>query len=232
MARVVIQEESRGGETPWSTELGEGQEATFGRGTPHTPVTMTLADPAISRLAGSIVCCRGHWEISNLSATTFLIEDLESGGYVKVGPGRIRAPIPFELARVSLPARHGSASFLVFAPEHEHLYDPGDPAVTGVTTQQTSSLSRQAKYFYVLVALCEPQLLDRSSVVIPSIPEVVARLGGIVPSADAAYFHLDYLARTKLRLSGPQSDRRAVLVAWALRYDLVREEDLRLLPRR
>jgi hypothetical protein len=236
--RIVIQADtgypSRG--TPWSMELAEGAEATFGRGTARSPVAVVLDNPAISRLAGSIFCCPSHWEISNLSRnTTYVVDNPDSGGFVKIAPGRIRAPIPFEFSRVSLPTQTGSVSFLVFAPDHH--YESVDTAATGVATLPTFPLDRSAKYFHVLVALCEPQLRDPTSVLIPSVSEIIKRLGGMVPTEAAAYFHINYLARTKLRIREPESNgqrkadwQRAALVTTALRYDLVRPSDLQRLP--
>lgn len=55
----------------------------------------------------------------------------------------------------------------------------------------------------------------------------------------AVNFHIDYVARTKLRVRDPQGDgdakadwQRAALVATALRFNLVRDEHLAMLPSR
>jgi hypothetical protein len=78
-------------------------------------------------------------------------------------------------------------------------------------------------------ASTDPQILDR----LRRLPSC-RRL-----TRSAVNFHLDYLARTKLRLRDPAAagrprleGRRAALVSFALRFDLVREEHLALLPSR
>ena len=77
-----------------------------------------------------------------------------------------------------------------------------------------------------------------------AVPEVVDRLrplpscGGL--SRAAVNYHIDYLARTKLRVKDPASEaeptrlewKREALVSLAVRFNLVREDHLALLPRR
>jgi hypothetical protein len=223
-------------ETPWSVELPRGKSLTFGRGTERQPVDIVLDDPAISRIAGRIDSQGEYWEISNLSrAATFVVDNPDSGGFIKIAAGRIAAPIPFEFSRVSLPTMQGSMSFLVTAPDHR--YGPAQVSEPGPGTQPAWSLDRSAKYFSVLVALCEPQLRERTSVVIPTVPQITERLAGLVPTEAAAYGHIDYLAEKKLKIREPRRAgkadwQRSALVTTALRYDLVHEDDLLLLPRR
>ncbi len=209
-------------------ELAPGEHATFGRG----PVDLVLHDPSISRLAGRIDAVDDYWMISNLSrSATYVVDNPEGGGeFVKVAPGRVRAPIPFELARVRFPTE--AASFLVFAPEHVLLH-PGTPA-DGKETVLAFPLDVTAKYFLILVALCEPRLRDPFSTVIPTVPEIIIRLAHLGLGRSAVNFHIDYLARVKLRVKTPErpgkSDwQRAALVSLALRYDLVTVEHLALL---
>lgn len=227
-------------------ELAPGQEATFGRGADERPVDIALPDPGVSRLAGRIRVAGDCWLVSNLSpSTTYIVENPEGAGeFVKVAPRRLDMPVPFEFARVVLPAEKGWATFMVFAPEHayadaELLERPG-----GEQTVAAFPLDETAKYFLVLVALCEPRLRDSSTVVIPSAPEIVTRLCGLEScqglTRAAVNFHIDYLARVKLRVKEPaeaedaaKADwQRAALVSLALRFNLVREEHLRLLPSR
>jgi hypothetical protein len=54
----------------------------------------------VSRYAGEVIAGDDQWRLSNFSATTnYVVEKLEGGGeYVKVAPGRLAAPIPFELS--------------------------------------------------------------------------------------------------------------------------------------
>jgi hypothetical protein len=117
------------------------------------------------------------------------------------------------------------------------------PSPDGETTAVLFSLDETAKYFLVLTALCEPRLRDGSSAALPTDPQILDRLRRLPTcrrlSRSAVNLHLDYLARTKLRLHEPAATerprlecRRAALVSFALRFDLVRSEHLALLPSR
>ncbi|MGH2943150.1 MAG: serine/threonine protein kinase [Solirubrobacteraceae bacterium] len=148
-----------------------------------------------------------------------------------------------EFARVSLPVTEGPVSFLVFAPQHCYA-DPSDPdALDGESTAAAFPLDETAKYFLILVALCEPRLRDSSTVALPTADEIVERLRAHDQCSDltrtAVNHHIDYLATTKLRVKEPQPGagkrldfKREALVSIALRYGLVREEHRRLLSPR
>jgi hypothetical protein len=227
-------------------ELAPGEEVTFGRGTEDSAVGIPLPDPGVSRLAGRICATGDYWLVSNLSrSTTYIVENPEGAGeFIKVAPRRLDMPVPFELARVVLPADKGWATFMVFAPEHAYADAELLERRGGEQTVATFPLDETAKYFLVLVALCEPRLKDSSTVAIPSAPEIVARLRGLkscqAMTRVAVNFHIDYLARVKLRVKEPaeaaeaaKADwQRAALVSLALRFNLVREEHLKLLPGR
>ncbi|MEV7545748.1 serine/threonine protein kinase [Streptomyces sp. NPDC089915] len=229
--------------------LGPGEVARFGRGCARTPVELRLDDPAISRLAGEIRVTDDHWQLSNHSpAQSYLVENPEGAGeYLRVAPRRAGAPIPFEFSRVVLPTRAGSAvSFQVFAPDHLYLDPPGPGGPPGGRTVTAYSLDETATYFLVLVALCEPWLRDASPVSVPTTPQVVERLRGHPAcgrlTARAVSSHIDYLAEEKLRIgvpTGPEAGRgerhngkRDAVVGLALRFGIVREEHLALLPSR
>ncbi|MER5728861.1 serine/threonine protein kinase [Streptomyces sp. NPDC002138] len=247
------------GEEPFgdavTLRLGPGEVARFGRGSATTPVELRLVDPAISRLAGEIRVTDDHWQLSNHSADqSYLVENPEGAGeYLRVPPRRAGAPIPFEFSRVVLPTR-GSAtvSFQVFAPDHLYL----DPDVMGAMagrgghgasrTVTAYSLDETATYFLVLIALCEPRLRDESPVAVPTTPEIVERLKnhaacGLL-TARAVSSHIDYLAEEKMRIGVPaefdprrsarRNGKRETIVGLALRFGLVREEHLALLPPR
>ncbi|MFI6318065.1 winged helix-turn-helix domain-containing protein [Nonomuraea sp. NPDC050556] len=226
MRTVLVQMEG----TSQSWALGPGETLSFGRG----DVDVVLGDAGVSRQAGRIHAMNDFWMLTNHSpASTYVVENPEGGGeFVKIAPGRMEAPIPFEFARVVIPAAAGTVSFLVFAPEHHYAHPPG--VVTGAAeTQTTFPMDPTAKYFLVLVALCEPRLRDPSTPVIPPLPDVARRTG---LSRSAVGFHIEYLASQKLRVKSPGGDaadkadwQRAALVSVALRFDLVREEHLRLL---
>ncbi|GAA3568180.1 FHA domain-containing protein [Nonomuraea rosea] len=221
---------------PYSLELAPGEQAFFGRGTPGSPVDIMLDDPAVSRRAGRIVAVADYWLLSNLSTSkTYVVENPEGGGeFVKVPPGRVGAPIPFEFSRVSLPAVDGTVSFLVFAPQQVHV--PPGSADGGAATQVAYPLDQNAKYFRILVALCEPRLRDPSTSRIPTIPEIIERLRDPGLSRTAIGFHIGYLAEKKLHVKDPQGSegkadwQRHALVSLALRFDLVTSEHLALLP--
>ncbi|MEU7318058.1 serine/threonine protein kinase [Streptomyces sp. NPDC007083] len=225
---------------PCLLRLGPGETADFGRGGPGIPVQVALPDPGVSRLAGRITAAEDYWRLSNYSGhVTYVVENMEGAGeHVKVAPGRLGAPVPFEFSRVVLPSRDGEVRFKVFAPEH--AYQDGDSGTgAGEPTQSPFALDRTAKYFLVLLALCEPRLRDPSSGALPGVSEILERLRPLESCREltrsAVNYHIEYLATVKLRLRGEEEGgtgnhhKRAELVALALRFDLVREEHLSLL---
>ncbi|MEV8524044.1 MULTISPECIES: serine/threonine protein kinase [unclassified Streptomyces] len=229
--------------------LGPGEVARFGRGSATTPVELRLEDEAISRLAGEIRVTDDHWQLSNLSTTqSYLVENPEGAGeYLRVPPRRAGAPIPFEFSRVVLPARRNtSVAFQVFAPDHVYLDPEGMGGQWGSRTLTAYSLDETALYFLILVALCEPRLRDESPVAVPTTPQIVERLKGHAAcarlTARAVSSHIDYLADEKMRISAPaesgprrearRNGKREAIVGLVLRFGLVREEHLALLPPR
>jgi serine/threonine-protein kinase len=218
---VIVQLPSQRREVPASWSLAPGDRLTFGRG--HGPaVDVPLAHPGVPRRAGEIAATGDHWLLTNLGR-------------------RVGAPIPFEFSRLLVPVADGTVDLLVFAPAHGYLA-PDEPA-EGERTVSSFSLDETAKYFLVLVALCEPRLRDPSATAVPSLGAVVDRLRGAVELTRAAVgFHVEYLAQRKLRLRERETGeaegdeqrlehRRQALAALALRFDLVRPEHLRLLPK-
>lgn len=233
--RRAIQGQSRDG----LYELRPGDRLRFGRGAPDADIDLRVPAAGVSRHAGQIHAERDYWLLTNASATsTYVIENLEGAGeHIKVGPGRIEAPIPFELSRLVLPTRDEPYALNVYAPQHGYL-DPRAPS-GGAATERPFSLDESAKYFLVLVALCEPRLREPATVRIPPSDEVADRLSSSTMrmSRSAVDYHIDYLARAKLRLEPPSDGsgarlehKRESLVALALRFDLVREDHLALLP--
>ncbi len=227
--------------------LGPGEVARFGRGSTTVPVELRLDDPAISRLAGEIRVTDDHWQLTNHSTThSYLVENPEGAGeYLRVPPRRVGAPIPFEFARVVLPTRgEVTVAFQVFAPDHLYLDPDAMGGPWGTSTVTAYSLNETATYFLVLVALCEPRLRDQSRVAVPTTPKIVERLRGHPAGAEltarAVSSHIDYLAEEKLRIGAPdphdagkgdrRNGKREEIVGLALRFGLVREEHLALLP--
>lgn len=228
------------GRRPRLLHLGPGESADFGRGEPDNPVQVALPDPGVSRHAGAITAAEDYWRLSNYSGhVTYVVENMEGAGeHIKVPPGRLGAPVPFEFSRVVLPSRDGEVCFKVFAPEHMYLH-AGVGVRAGEPTQSPFALDQTAKYFLVLLALCEPRLRDPSSGAIPGVGEILETLRTLPGCHDltrsAVNYHIEYLASVKLRLrsdderSAGSGRKRAELVALALRFDLVREEHLTLL---
>ncbi|MDH6109957.1 DNA-binding transcriptional ArsR family regulator [Kitasatospora sp. MAP12-15] len=226
-------------------ELGPGQLALFGRAVADGPTGVEIADPAVSRVAGEIRAVDDHWLLSNLSRdTTYVVENPEGGGeYLKLAPRRLGAPVPFEFGRILVPSSDGFVGLNVYAPQHRYAdqQHPDGGAACGEPTCRLFALDESAKYFLVLVALCEPRLRDVPRPVVPTASQIAERLRALPHCADlnrsAVNFHLDYLAGHKLRLRPGQGDpvagtawKREALAALALRIDLVREEHLALLP--
>jgi len=143
------------------------------------------------------------------------------------------APIPFEISRLAIPAAGRTVDLIVYAPQH--TFAGAAATASGATTVSPFPLDESARYFQVLVALCEPRLRGGSTVALPTLAEVGARLS---LTRAAVGYHVGYLCDEKLRIrerAGVPAERRMewkreALVSMALRYDLVREEHLRLLP--
>ncbi len=245
METVLVQVPSPDGGPPSHVvHVRPGETLRFGRGAEDCDVDVALAHRGVSRLAGELSAVEDYWLISNLSNdTTYVVDNPEGGGeYVTVAPRRIAAPVPFEFARVSLPTADGPVEFLVFAPQHAYA-EPGDEPPTGERTSAAFPLDETAKYFLILIALCEPRLRDGASVALPTAAEIVERLRGHDRCGDltraAVNHHIDYLAIEKLRVKEPRpgaderlETKREALASVALRFGLVRDEHRRLLPRR
>ncbi|MFC4031309.1 serine/threonine protein kinase [Streptomyces polygonati] len=233
---------------PRLLKLGPGETARFGRGAPGSPVPVRLRDPGVSRCAGQITAAEDYWRLSNYSRTaTYVVENLEGAGeHIKVAPGRLGAPVPFEFSRVLLPSHGADVGFKVFAPQHAYQDDdPGTGGEGGERTTTPFALDPTAKYFLVLLALCEPRLRNASTGAVPGVGDLLERLRPLDScrglTRSAVNYHIDYLASVKLRLldgaagwdeEGLPGGKREELVAFALRFDLVREEHLSMLPRR
>ncbi|KUO03328.1 hypothetical protein [Streptomyces caeruleatus] len=233
---------------PALLHMGPGDVAEFGRGTPGgREVPILLPDPGISRRAGRLEAAEDYWRLSNFSRdTAYVVENLEGAGeYITVAPRRLGAPVPFEFSRVVLPALNGTAEFKVFAPQHAYLDERSAPGA-GEQTVHPYALDVTAKYFLVLVALCEPRLRELSDSALPGAGDIAERLRPLDScrglTRSAVNYHIDYLASAKLRLDlGDESGadgtartgaKRARLASLALRFGLVREEHLALLPSR
>ncbi|MFE0172727.1 FHA domain-containing protein [Streptomyces sp. NPDC059002] len=214
--------------------LGPGDRLAFGRAAEHND--LRIDHEGVSRTAGEITAQGAFWILSNLSAhQTYVVENPEGAGeHIKVGPGRLDAPVPFEFSRAVLPAAGDLLHFEMWAPRHDVLRD--GPGTAGATTRPSFSVDRTKRYFAVLAALCEPRLRGAPHAPLPTVDQVAERLRPGWPSASRAtvQWNIDYLA-VKLRLKpapeaadpGPRlNGKKESLVSLALRFDLVREDDL------
>jgi hypothetical protein len=197
--------------------------------------------PGAAPVIGMFEVVDRHLLFSNLSAsTTYVIENLEGGTeLVKARPRQLEIVVPFELSRILIPSGANISELTVFGPPPRLLL-PGQAAAEPESA--ISKLDVESMYFTVLVALCEPRLRGSSMAAVPSVQEAVERLKGIEQFRDAnrssINYHIDYLADQKLPVlqwakyvdKGRMHSKREALVAFALRFDLVREEHLALLP--
>ncbi|MFE7625355.1 FHA domain-containing protein [Streptomyces sp. NPDC057509] len=216
--------------------LAPGETLRFGRGAFGR--ALAIPHDGVSRSAGEIVATDTYWSLSNLSRTaTYAVENPEGAGeHIKVAPGRLGAPVAFEFSRVVLPAGSELVSFDVWAPRHDYATPAQERGGDGEPTALAFPLDRSKRYFTVLAALCEPRLRGEPYAPLPTVEQVVDRLRPLWPAANraAVQWNIDYLA-VKLRLKpGPEScepgrrlnGKKDTLVALALRFDLVREDDL------
>ncbi|GAA2404380.1 FHA domain-containing protein [Actinomadura vinacea] len=244
MPSVLVYVPSDPRRDPVRRELSPGETLSFGRGTPGHLVDLQLDNPTVPRLAGEILAVDDHWRLSNFSHDrTYVVENPEGAGeYLRIPPLRASCPVPFEFSRVVLSTRGPTASFQVYASQHLYLEtsDVEPPDLDGATTISAFSLDQDATYFLILVALCEPRLRDESSTAVPTSRQVAERLSTLPNrkiSLRAVNFHIDYLAEQKLRVKQPFEEerldgKRAAVVDVALRFGLIREEHLPLLPTR
>ncbi|MER6994556.1 FHA domain-containing protein [Streptomyces sp. NPDC000410] len=222
--------------------LAPGETLLFGRGEPASPGSrhLTIRHGGVSRTAGEITATGTYWSLSNFSGcATYVVENPEGAGeHIKIAPGRMAAPVPFEFSRIVLPAADELLSFDVWAPRHDYA-DHGAPARDGDRTALAFPLDRDKRYFLVLAALCEPRLRGEPHAPPPTVEQVVERLRPVWPevSRTSVQWNIDYLA-VKLRLKpgpdtagpGPRlNGKKDSVVSLALRFDLVREDDLGVL---
>ncbi|GAU64979.1 putative hypothetical protein [Streptomyces sp. NBRC 110611] len=205
---------------------------------------LTLAHPGVSRTAGEITATGSFWTLSNRSVRqTYVVENPEGAGeHIKVAPRRADAPVPFEFSRVVLPAGDELVTFDVWAPRHDYFDEAqlvSGAADHGDATALAFPLDRGKRYFQVLAALCEPRLRGAPHAPLPTVDQVAERLRPLWPAAGRAsvQWNIDYLA-VKLRLKQPPeavaggprlNGKKESLVSLALRFDLVREDELAVL---
>lgn len=215
--------------------LATGERLLFGR--TLTGDGLVIAHGGVPRVAGEITAHSHFWLLSNFSEDqTYVVENPEGAGeHIKVAAGRVDAPVPFEFSRVVLPAAGDLLAFDVWAPRHS-FRSVGRTGLPGAVTAPAFPLDRGKRYFAVLVALCEPRLRGDPHAPLLTVEQLVERLRPVWPTVtrSAVYWNVDYLA-VKLRLRpGPDTaepgqrvnGKKDSLVSLALRFDLVREDDL------
>ncbi|MEV5579147.1 FHA domain-containing protein [Streptomyces parvus] len=215
--------------------IAAGESLTFGRR--ETPDGLTIAHEGVPRIAGNITAQHDFWLLTNRSTDqTYVVENPEGAGeHIKVAPRRVNAPIAFEFSRVVLPAAGDLLTFDVWAP-CQVFADPETRELPGSATTPAFTLDRTKRYFAVLAALCEPRLRGEPHAPTPAVDHLVRRLRPTWPTVNrsSVYWNIDYLA-LKLRVR-PRPDtaepghrtngKKETLASLALRFDLVREDDL------
>lgn len=209
-------------------------------------VDVAFVDLQLPGRIGWVICAPDHWSIENAGTDMPIVAENGDGGhdFVKVMPGWT-LPVPFSVARVLVLAPDGVHSFLATTDSYRAgaavLLDDGPPVVP-----RPALLDEAAKYFLVLVALCEPALRYGSTALIPTTAQMVRRLRGLRSCREmteaAVQFHLNYLLTAKLwthvrtytSIHGSSPTRashyrRAALVDLSLRFNLVRHAHLALL---
>ncbi|WP_248505798.1 FHA domain-containing protein [Streptomyces sp. D2-8] len=162
------------------------ESLTFGRAArPHGP-HLVIPHEGVSREAGEITAAGAYWRLSNLSsAQTYVAENPEGAGeHIKVPPGRLDAPVPFEFSRVVLPAGSELLSFDVWAPRHDYLDRTGPRG--GTRTASAFPLDRGKRYFQVLVALCAARLRGEPHAPLPTAEELVEQLRPLAAATSSA----------------------------------------------
>ncbi|MFJ8462897.1 FHA domain-containing protein [Streptomyces swartbergensis] len=223
------------GSAEGQVRIAAGERLTFGRAV--TDDGLLIDHAGVPRFAGEITAHRSFWLLSNLSEDqTYVVENPEGAGeHLKIAPGRMEAPVPFEFSRVVLPAAGDLLTFDVWAPRHA-FRSADRRGLPGAATAPAFALDRTSRYFAVLAALCEPRLRGQPHASLPAVEQLVERLRGVWPTVtrSAVYWNIDYLT-LKLRLRpGPDTaepgqrvnGKKESLVSLALRFDLVREDDL------
>lgn len=221
-----------------SCEVAVGESVTFGRGGLDDGVELTLSsDERLHRTAGRVVVHDHGWELVNTGRWLHLLaSDLDGSGRDDLAPGVSRL-IPWSRVLVEIPLGHSTLSFEVVSPR-----DSGadERVMEGHGTIEPFRVDRTAGYFRALVALCEPRLIEPTSVEIPSDAQVAVRLNGSGTesrhlTAKAIERRFDYVRRIlglkvfEDGLSGvgaERSDARQSLVDIALATGTVSRRDL------
>jgi hypothetical protein len=221
-------------------DLSDGDEITFG--SDQEQADLVIPDASLAAVVGQIGATETGWWIENMTADLQVLVEHSNGHDFVVVQGAMTIPSPVASARVLLIGHAGIVSFSVTSTTDRTGGSAHEPAASG----RAGLLSESAKYFRVLVALCEPALRSRSVTTVPTSAEIVERLRRVPAyrsmTSTAVNFHLNYLCTQKLRahvrrysqIMGipPQTvarQRRLVLVQLSLHFNLVSHAHQRLL---
>lgn len=156
-------------------QLDPGAVLRFGRGQSADGVDLTLCDDRrLHRHAGTIRVGDDGWSLTNTGTRLrLLVRDREGVGRDVLGPGDHRT-VPWRSSVVEVVLGTDRLEVRVDCT----LPHGGDDRaeVRGEATVEPFSLDRGTAYFRTLVALCEPQLLDPQSELVPTDAEIVVRL--------------------------------------------------------
>lgn len=185
-----------------------------------------------AHVLGRITAYEDHWRLDTMSREPLTVHDLENPrDAIMLSGGARRALILFELSRI---CANDNPIVTVLGPE------PGGRSLTMAPCPALAAngpdicLDPQAKYFSVLVALCEVRLGGCADAVLPTSTEIAQSLAGrgVAMTARAVDAQIDYLV-TKLNLRPTGFDarpkrswRKEALVAASLRRGLIGPEHL------
>ncbi len=215
-----------------------GDVITFGRGTSCT-LRLGDGDLHVHRLVGSFGWSNGSWTLNNEGSTVSLVVSVEGGlkatidvgSYPLVLPNgaravvRIMTPKPYE---VEVRTGGGDATAVSMIEVGDHLDAP--------TVDIRQGLGLTDAEFAMLVALCEPRLIDPGlqAFTVPSTKEICTRLG---ISSKRAEDVIDNLVNKLLPFvdgvsgsnQGRAVNRRYRIAAFAIETRCVTDRDLRIL---
>lgn len=161
----------------WERVVDSGEQLRFGRG--GGGVELVLADdPRLHRHCGTIEVDDAGWVLRNAGRWLRLrVIGLDRFGVDSMLPGQ-HLRVPWAEARVQVFAGERCHEFTA-----RHTATPADGHDTTAavdlaeeSTEVPIRVDRDTGYFRALVALCEPQLLDPSTVTIASDLEIARRL--------------------------------------------------------
>ena len=215
-----------------------GDEITFGRGTRST-IVIDHRDLHLHRRTGSFRWEGGGWELHNDGDVATLAVDILGGFEAKISPGAHPLILPkgaTGAVRILTPMTYLLAFTTPPATEPEAVRSTPDDEVEGLTMDPRSGLGLTDNEIQMLVAMCEPRLLDPRlpAFTIPATKDICSRLGINAKRAedlvDAMVTKLaPYVEGLAGSNDGRAVNRRHRIVAFALETHLITRRDLRML---